>query len=55
MQAYLGHMPENLFFRKTTFYKTVKITTDENEKQIISCNSVAFEQNYISIGDESGY
>lgn len=26
MQAYLGHMPENLFFRKTTFYKTVKVT-----------------------------
>lgn len=54
-EAYPLHKIEGRAETVTRISGTFKITTDENEEQIISCNSVDFEQDYISIGDEPEY
>jgi len=54
-EAYPLHKIEGHCETATSISGTFKITTDENEEQITSCNSVEFEQDYISIGDESDY
>jgi hypothetical protein len=54
-EAYPLHKIEGRAETATSISGTFKITTDDNEEIITSCNSLEFEQDYISIGDESDY
>ena len=54
-EAYPLHKIEGRSETETSISGTYKIETNENEEQITSCNRVEFDQDYISIDDESGY
>ena len=54
-EAYPLHKIEGRGETITSISGTCKIATNENETQIASCNSVEFEQDYISISDDSDY
>jgi len=51
-EAFPLHKIEGSVEIVTSISGTFKIATDKNEEHITSCNSVEFEQDYISIGDE---
>lgn len=54
-EAYPLHKIEEYTETVTSISGTFKLTTDESKKHIISCNSVHFEQDYISISDGDDY